>query len=163
SAQPLPEGVPMSRLRWAALALVLVPVTARTDGPEKKEAAPEPKVEFRFADGSSVQGVLLEESIEVQTKYGKLSVPVAEVRRIDSASGLPGGTERRMEAGIKRLGADDFKWREGAVRELVALKAQAVPAWREAARSGDAEVSRRAKDALQQIEAKVPAELLVFP
>lgn len=52
---------------------------------------------------------------------------------------------------IRKLGDDSFDEREKAVGDLVAMGKVAVPLLREAARSTDLEVSRRAKDCLQKI------------
>src|SRR5436189_5676485 len=39
--------------------------------------------EVRFADGSVVRMNVLQETIEVATKYGKLTIPTDDIRRID--------------------------------------------------------------------------------
>jgi RNA polymerase sigma factor (sigma-70 family) len=60
----------------------------------------------------------------------------------------------RLEALLANLGADDFKEREKASQELVALAAAAEPALRAAlAKNPDLEVKRRVQDALKQVEA----------
>jgi hypothetical protein len=58
----------------------------------------------------------------------------------------------RARALIKRLGDDDFAEREKASEALAALGAPAVPLLREAARSADVEVARRAAAVLEKVE-----------
>src|SRR5437763_16364484 len=45
--------------------------------------APTSNIEVRFADGSVVKMALLESKVEIATRYGKLSVPVEDIRRIE--------------------------------------------------------------------------------
>jgi hypothetical protein len=67
--------------------------------------------------------------------------------------------EKRAEELVKRLGDEQYALREQATRELKALGPAAVPALRQAARSGDAEVKRRARDCLGSVEAGLRPEL----
>jgi hypothetical protein len=163
------------RYHWALLAVALAVVVApgqekdaktppgpRPDAaPEKNEAAP--TVEIRFADDSSVKMTLEDNNIEVATRYGKLTVPVADIRRMELGLRIPPATARRIDAAIALLGSPEFKEREAATAELLALRELAYPALQQATRSTDAEVARRAKDAVKSLAETVPAEKLNLP
>jgi hypothetical protein len=131
---------------------------------EVRKEPPKPnEAEARLADGSIVRVLVLHEYLDVQTKYGKLTVPINQIRRIDFGFRLPEDVAKKIEAAVKRLGDQVFSEREAAVRELVGLGAQAYPALQVAARGSDAEAVRRARSAMEQIREKVPADLLTRP
>src|SRR5689334_20332910 len=147
------------RALFAALALSSPAIAFPQDSVSKKEASPN-EVEAHFGNGSVVRMLLLQESIEVQTRFGKLTVPTREIRRIEFGVHLPEGMDSKVEASIRKLGADDYRERETAVRELIAFGANAYPALHVAAKSPEPEVSRRAETALREIQTKVPASQL---
>ena len=49
----------------------------------KKDAKPTNEVEVKFGDGSTVRMVILQETVDIVTKFGKLTVPMTEVRKVD--------------------------------------------------------------------------------
>src|SRR5262245_5573637 len=67
-------------------------------GKSVKKAAEPGEVEITFANGSLVRMTLLPEKIEIDTQYGKLSVPARDVRRIDFGLHFPEGTSDKIEA-----------------------------------------------------------------
>lgn len=142
------------------LMLALVAL-AREDNP--KNGSPTSAVEVRFSDGSLVRMFVVQENIEVQTKYGKLTVPTNEIRRIDFAFRLPEDTAKKVEIAIRDLGHEQHVRREAASKELVGLGISAVPSLQAATRSSDPEVARRATAALQDIRDKFPIDQLRFP
>jgi hypothetical protein len=152
---------------WALLAAALAVAGAPAqEKDEKSGPGPRPDanvVEIRFADDSTVKMVLQHSSIQVATRYGKLTVPVAEMRRIEFGLRIPEDTAKRIDTAIARLGSQDFKQREAAGAELLELRELAYPALQQAARSADVEVARRAKDALKTLTDTVPAEKLNLP
>jgi hypothetical protein len=124
-------------------------------------AAVEPdEVEVRYGDGSIIRAFLVQDSIEVMTRYGKLTVPTKEIRHIEFGVHLPAGVEKQVEAAIKDLGSSNYKKRETALHELVALGAHAYPALTQSQKSTDLEVAQRVELALKKIRAKVPAKHL---
>jgi hypothetical protein len=125
-----------------------------------KEETDPAAVEVRFADGSVVKMVLLTEKIEVGTRFGKLKVAANEIRRIEFGLRIPEGTLKRVDAAIGDLGSPEFPKREAAGKELIALKEAAYPALQIAAKSGDAEVARRAQDVLKTMTERTPVERL---
>jgi hypothetical protein len=150
-----------------AVALLVVPVLHGADGDPKKDAAPDKKdapglreAEVRFADGSTVRVLLMQETLDVTTKYGKLKVPTTEIRRIDFGIHMPEDVTKQVADAIARLASDTFNQREAAGKDLVALGANAYPALKAAARSGDPEVAQRAVTVIEKIKEKVPASQL---
>src|SRR5207249_1236336 len=71
---------------------------------------------------------------------------------------LSEAVEKKIGAAIEKLGSSEIKERDEAVRELVSVGGPAYPALMQATRSGDAETTRRAKEAIAQIKVKVPAK-----
>src|SRR5262249_49886153 len=72
----------------AALAPAAPPAGKEGEKKEAEKPADPSAVEARFADGSSLKITLKEEKVELVTPYGKLSIPVADIRRIDFATRL---------------------------------------------------------------------------
>ncbi len=62
-----------------------------------------------------------------------------------------GGRIDEIKELVRKLGDDDFEVREKAVKELTTLGKTAIPLLRDAARSNDPEVARRARLCLEQI------------
>jgi hypothetical protein len=115
-------------------------------------------VEVRFADGSAVKMTMLQSSLEVVTRYGKLAVPCAEIRRIEFGLRYPDGYSKRIDEAVDNLGSTNFKQRDAATKELVTLGEYAIPAVTRATKATDPEVARRAADVLKLLMEKVPPE-----
>lgn len=109
------------------------------------------RLEARCCDGSVVHVTLLDEKIAMKTDYGLLEVPVADIERIDFATRVPTAIKQKVEAAIANLGNEDFKLREQATAELLALEAYAFPALLQAVESEDPEVVLRADKLIEQI------------
>lgn len=147
-------------LRWApCVAMLFVGVSVAQEN-VKKESPRFPQAEVRFLDGSLVRMQLLQENLEVLTKYGKLTVPLQDIRRIEFGVHLPMGVEPQIEQAIKLMGSDVYKQREEAARDLVNMGPLAFPAVQKAARNTDLEVAQRAATVLKRISDKVPADQL---
>lgn len=127
---------------------------------ETSEPAKPLQAEVRFGDGSLVRMTILQESLEVMTKYGKLSVPLSDIRRIEFGLHLPDGVEPQIVEAIKLMGSEVYRHREDAARDLVKLGHWAYPSVRKAARSSDLEVAQRAQGILKRIGEKVPPDQL---
>src|SRR5258708_4711433 len=156
----------LARFRMAILAMLCL-IAGMVSGQEKN-AKTEPRpdanaIEVRFADDSLVKMILQQSTIEVATRFGKLSVPAQEMRRIELGMRIPAATSKRIEAAVAALANADFKKRDAGVAELIGLRELAYPALLRAARSNDPEVSRRAEEAIKAIAEKVPAEKLHLP
>jgi hypothetical protein len=121
------------------------------------------EVTARLHDGTVVRKALLRDGVVVTTRFGKLTVPATEVRRIEFGFHLPDEVAREVAAAVKQLGSDEYQQREAAGKRLVALGFRAWPALQAAARSPDKEVATRAKAALERVRKEVPAEKLSLP
>ena len=126
----------------------------------RKESPVSNQVEVRFVDGSVVRMELLQETIDVVTKYGRLTVPTRDLRHVEFGLRLSEATRKRVDDAVAQLGDKAHAVREGASRELVLLGYEAYPALLSAVKSPDREVSRRAEQALKLIRDKVAPHLL---
>lgn len=134
----------------------------------KKEPKPEPKpapavneVEIRFHDGTTVRKVVvLQDNLEVVTRYGKLTVPTKDIRRIEFGFRLPPETAKKVADLIKDLGSNNFQRRQDANKELLALGRLAYPVLLKEAKNTDLESNRRAIALVEKIREKVPANQL---
>lgn len=122
------------------------------DGPAEFEA--------RFADDSTVRLSVLDPTVSVVTKYGKLSIPLADVRKVDLGFRYPDGVEAKVEEALDALGSPNFRSREEAERALVGIGEFAVPGVRRALKSTDPEVVRRAEAVMKKLKDKLPEEKL---
>jgi hypothetical protein len=118
------------------------------------------RAEVRFTDGSFLLVSPVSENVEVVTKYGKLTVPLSEIRHLEFGTRLPADVEKKLKAAASRLGSDDFKEREGAEKELIALKELAFSTVQQLSGSEDPEVAARARKVLEAIRQKVPESKL---
>jgi hypothetical protein len=132
---------------------------------EKKASADAPPtvpIEVRFSDGGMMRMTVADEFLDLTTSHGKLKIAVANIRRLELATRISDETKKRIAEAVGELGNPQFRIREKATADLVALREKAYPAVLTVANSSDAEVSKRAKDILEKIRAKVPAGRLRF-
>ena len=129
-------------------------------GTPAEEPPPPGVVAVRFTDGSILKLTLSDPKVGIVTPYGRLSVPVADIQKIDFATRLTEDVAKRIEEAIPNLGHPQFGKREAASAELIKLREKAYPALLEAAKSKDAEAAQRANELLERIRADVPAEQL---
>jgi hypothetical protein len=170
----------MSRLMIVSLFLFgLLLTTSSAQDKEKVKEAPPKKVEIypktgtggaksnlepaipgdceiHFLNGSKVRMVVQSEKLDVATAYGKLSVPVKDVRAIEFGLHFPEGMEPKIEAAVKSLNSGDYREREKANLALIELGPYSYPAVLEASRMKELEVSKRAKEVLVKLVAKHP-------
>ncbi len=134
-------------------------------GGAKPEAGTKPEgvanIILRFHNGSVVQPVVLLEAIEMETKLGKLSVPLSEVHRVDFGFRVAEDTAKKIEQALRDLESANHKAREAATKQLAALGRLAYPALLEHP-SKDLEATRRVESILQTIRSRVPADHLQF-
>ncbi len=144
-----------------AFAAVLVgPLRAADDKPADKTAVKPADVKAVFHDGTTIHKAVLQDAIEITTKYGKLTIPAADIRRIEFGLHSDNDAAKKIEDLVKALGSEDFAARETASKDLVKLGAVAVAPLEQAAKSPDKEIATRAKTALDTIRASVPADRL---
>jgi len=97
---------------------------------------------------------ILQEELEIMTKYGKLTIPLREIRRIDFGLHLPEGVGQHIDQSIKLLGSETYKERDDAVKHLVHYGPMAYPFLQRASRNPDPEVSQRATGVIKRITEK---------
>jgi hypothetical protein len=146
------------------LALVLGSAfAAPPDDKEKDKPAQGLVADLTMGDGSTVRVTLVSASVELETKYGQLKIPAADVRRIEFAYRVPDEVAKKVTEAVKQLGSVEFEKREAATKELREIGLHAYPALEQAAKSSDAEVAKRATALVAEIRDKVSAEDLTFP
>jgi hypothetical protein len=138
-------------------------VARAAPGPVVKVPAKPVPAEVHFQDGSVVKVALLQDTIQVATRYGKLFVPAREVKEITFGRRFPEGVRKRIDAAVARLGGRDFKDREKASAELLALGELSYAALVRAEKSRDLEVAKRAKELVEALAAKYSEERLLAP
>lgn len=120
-------------------------------GPAKKSLPKAVAVEVKFNDGSVLKLRLKDERLTLNTPYGKLLIPLADIHEIEIATRLPADIARKIKAAIFDLKGKDFKTREAAMNVLIDLGEKAYAALLDAEKDKDAEVRRRAQFALRKI------------
>jgi LCCL domain len=150
-------------LALAALVVLTMTACLAAQGSAKTEAPPPGAVEVRFADDSTMKMVLRDERLELETPYGKLLIPVSDIQRIEFGFRITDEVRRRVAAAVADLGHAEFRRRQAATAELLALKEKAYPAVLQIAHGKDQEAARRAEQLLEKIRAAVPAEVLELP
>ncbi len=128
--------------------------------PEPARIAAGADVEVKCVDESTLKLKLLDEKLELITKYGFLQIAVTDVRRIEFAHRCPADVAEKIALALSKLGHADFQTREQATTELKNQRERAYPFLLKTLKHDDPEVSRRADEALKYIQAKVPAQLL---
>jgi hypothetical protein len=117
-------------------------------------------VQVHFINGSLLRLLVHSEKLEIATDYGKLAVPVKDIRSIEFGLRFPEGAAARIEAAVSALGDGEYRAREKASKTLLELGPYSYPAVLEASRSKELETSRRAKEVLKQLESKHPKKAL---
>jgi hypothetical protein len=143
-------------LYWFAL---MVPQVVGADDPVKSfSAVTEPLFEAQFVDGSVVMVSANEANVAINTKYGKLTVPLSEVKKIGLGFRYPDGLETQVQAAIKDLGATDYKTREEAQKLLIGFGEYSIPLVKTGLKDPSPEVAERCGQILKKLADKVPAE-----
>ncbi len=151
-----------SRLLSVGFLILAGATTIAAADPPKRKYDPR-KVEVVFADGSTVKMTIVQENVEITSRYGKFKVPVEDIVRIEFGFRYPEGVEQRVSAAIAGLGDSTFKKREAASNELLELGEYSYPALQDALKSSDSEVAKRAEEIAKKIEETVDAEKLSLP
>jgi hypothetical protein len=150
----------MSRFCQAIVCAALIGVPSGLWAGPAPDTPPPHEVVATFHDGTVIQKAALHGNLELITRYGKLTVPIRDVQRIEIGFRLSAEDTRTVEEAIHELGSKQFRQREAAERKLIALGFRAYPAVVKATQSKDAEVVRRAQAVLQKIQQTTPADKL---
>ncbi len=130
--------------------------------PPNKGVSSSAEIEIRFVDGSTMKVFVRDDKVELETTYGKLLIPLADIKRIEFGQRIPEDVRRRVDAAIADLGSAEFRRREAAANLLTSLKDKAYPALARA-KSKDTETERRIEQVMEKIRESVPAEALEVP
>jgi|SRR6185437_3105581 len=145
----------MYRSILASLVPSLAILVAPADPP--KAAEPKPvEIEVIGIDDSKLKAKLLDVHVELNTKYGRLVIPAAEIQKIEFATRIPDDVAKRVERLVAGLGDPVFETREKAEADLRQLRERAYPALVKATKNPDAEISRRALASVHWIENHAP-------
>ena len=130
--------------------------------PDKPESPKQPGVEVEVlcVDNSTIRLRVLDEHVELVTRFGPLRIPVSQINRIELATRLPPELDAKIAAAVRNLGHTDFKTRDRAVNELKEFKERAYPALIQASKSSEAEVARRADELASSLRSRFPASQL---
>lgn len=122
--------------------------TAPDTGTTRKKAKPvNPKrVRVFLMDGSVIAGELSVSEITVTTDFGKLTVPVTKIISITPGLESHSKLSQKIDKLIKELGGPDYKAREEAQKELLAMGPQVSDIVAEHTGSKNAELKRRATE-----------------
>ncbi|MSQ96727.1 MAG: hypothetical protein EXR98_19535 [Gemmataceae bacterium] len=112
--------------------------------------------EIYFLNGSKVRMIVQSETLDVATAYGKLSIPVKDIRAIEFGLHLAEGVEAKIEQAVKGLGSSDYRERDKSDKLLIELGPFSYPATLEASRGKEIEVANRAKEIVKKLQAKHP-------
>ena len=88
----------------ALVALLSAPIVGAAQEAAGAKDTKAKLAEVRFADGSVVRMTMLQDQLDVMTRYGKLSVPLADIRRIEFGLHMPTGLSEQISTSIKLLG-----------------------------------------------------------
>jgi hypothetical protein len=123
----------------------------------KKEA---PKsdiaVDIHFMNGSTVRMKIHTEKLEMETIYGKLTIPARDIRSIEFGARLPEGFAEKIDAAVKKLGHSDFREREKASAAMLELGPYSYAAALEASRVKESEISGRGKIIVLKLQTAFP-------
>lgn len=115
-------------------------------------------VSVRFADGSVLKLDLKQETYDVVTPYGKLSIPAKELRLVELAPRVPEEIAKQIEEAVANLGSPQFEIREKAAADLIKIGPLGYPVLLQFASPKDLEVAARMEDILDKVRAKLPDE-----
>jgi hypothetical protein len=150
------------RRAWCVLVVGVLGLSlGSAAGQAKKDAKADPgDVVVFFHDGTRVKTFILQENVEVTTRFGKLTVPTKAIRRIEFGHRLSDEQTQKLENALKRLASNNFQDREAAGKELIAMGRMAYPALVKAGENADLDTTKRLDEILKAIKQAVPAEQL---
>jgi hypothetical protein len=113
-------------------------------------------VSVRFADGSTLKLDLKQETYDVVTPYGKLSIPAKDLRLVELAPRVPEEIAKQIEEAVANLGSPQFEIREKAAADLLKVGPLGYPVLLRFADQKDLEVAARMEDILDKVRSKLP-------
>jgi hypothetical protein len=129
-----------------------------TPSGKSKDADAIGSADVRFADGSSVRMFMAQSSVDITTRFGKLTVPVEDIRRIEFGFRYPDGVKAKIDDSITKLASSHAEDHVTATKELLAFGRMAYPSLKRLASGTDTEAAKRANGVLAKLEEKVGAD-----
>ena len=110
-------------------------------------------VQLELWDGSTISGKLEVESLDIETSYGRLTVPIGQIKKV-----LPGlqsypELKSRIDTLVESLGDKDFDVRESSQRELSGMGVMVLNLLEGYQNQGSAEQKKRLKEILVELQA----------
>lgn len=143
----------------------LPPAEAKPAEPKPAEAQPSPssstpapaspgdeQIRLHLMDGAVIAGKLTVSEIDVETDFGKLTVPVARIRRLRPGLNSHPQLGNRLKELVEELGAVQFDRREAAQKELLKLGPATRAALEERQEDRDTERRTRIKAILAELD-----------
>jgi hypothetical protein len=126
--------------------------TAAGPPPSAAKPLPDPEIiRLHLGDGSVVAGKLVLDELVIDTEFGRLEVPVLKVRSFTPGLESMPELDQRVAALVEALGGADFKARDAAQKELIALG----PPIRVELQRREAESNAERKQRIRDIVAKL--------
>lgn len=113
------------------------------------------EIRLHLHDGAILAGQLKVESIEVETEYGTLTIPVEQI--VSMTPGLESRPEllEQISSLIEALGGDDYQAREDSVKALLAMGPPLREELNRYGNDSNAERKRRVSEILEQLNEQV--------
>jgi hypothetical protein len=126
----------------------------------KKIAEPANRQQFEisFMDESNLKVVVLDSHVTAQTKYGKLTIPVGDLVRVQLGFRYPEGMQVKLEEAIAKLGSPTFQEREQADKILLEAKHLSIPLLQRSTKHPDLEVVTRVEALLKTLRKSLAEE-----
>lgn len=112
-------------------------------------------IEAVMSNGSTLRVKLLVDNVDIVTKYGKLTVPVADIRRIEFTRRLSEERRGEIDTAINDLGSTNSATRSAALKKLIAFRGDSYRALKAASADNNPEKAKLARAALEEILAHV--------
>lgn len=113
-------------------------------------------------EGSTLRVRLLDATLRLKTRYGDLTIPTADIQRIEFETRIPDAVAKRIDAAIGDLGSKQLQRREAAATELLRQRVRAVPALRRAGKNSNSTIAKAAGELLEKLRETVAEEALVI-
>jgi hypothetical protein len=130
------------------------PAAADAAAPKPPEPKPPAPPTFLLRDGTRISGFPNLDRVTLETHYGRLVVPVADLVRVRFVLDADPTLDNRIREEIARLANEEFETREKAMAALQEIGLPALGLLKEALKSEDEEVKARAQTLIGQIEEK---------
>ncbi len=132
----------------------------KPQGPNRTDLGRE--IAVTFTDGSTMNVRILDEKLELITKYGPLQIPAADIERVEFATRISDADEQATRQAVEALGHPEHARRLKAMSELKALGAKGKTAIDRAAQSEDPEVAQRAEELITFLKSRYSEKQLTI-